>query len=299
MALQQGLILNGQEVVNSPVVSGDTTHGSISPTIHSSGNQILSIYGDGTGYVRIGSVGGASKPNVDFYVYGITEMYDVQYFISKSVHDAYIESNVLGASNGFIFTISTVGAAWNKISSSYEQMVHAIGSLIGRQFIICDYASRDQDFDHTPQTNPTLYIQSATEPDTNNTQWLSLIHNQTNAVIATGLGDMILDPVSEITEVCGTGLKTKEYNAVVNDDATISLPTTTTGWGEVMIGDNQEFANFRWTSDAVVTLGNEATTNVVTTDTDTNLCIFDGGSSVSIRNRLGSNLTVRYVIHYS
>jgi hypothetical protein len=65
-----------------------------------------------------------------------------------------------------------------------------------------------------------------------------------------------------------------------------------------MIGDNQEFARFRWTAAAVVTL-DESTANVITSDTDLNLCIFDGGTSVSIRNRLGANLVVRYVIHYS
>jgi hypothetical protein len=111
-------------------------------------------------------------------------------------------------------------------------------------------------------------------------------------------GDIILDPVTEITEVCGVGLKTKEYNATVNDDVKIALPASTTGWGTVMIGDNQEFARFRWTSQAVVTL-DESTANVIASDTDLYLCIFDDGLNVSIRNRLGANLVVRYVIHYS
>jgi hypothetical protein len=114
----------------------------------------------------------------------------------------------------------------------------------------------------------------------------------------TKTGDIVLDPSTEITEVCGVGLKTKEYNATVNDGVTISLPTNTIGWGTVMIGDNREFAQFRWTSAAVVTL-DEATVNVANADTAGNLCIFDGGASVSIRNRLGVNLVVRYVIHYS
>jgi hypothetical protein len=41
------------------------------------------------------------------------------------------------------------------------------------------------DFAHAAQTNPTLYIQSATQSAT---QWLSLAHNQTNAVYNTGIG---------------------------------------------------------------------------------------------------------------
>jgi hypothetical protein len=170
---------------------------------------------------------------------------------------------------------------------------------VHRNLVIGDVATGlGKNFDHALSANPTLFIHSVTDPDVNNTQWVSLTHNQTNGVIATGLGDIILDPISEITEVCGVGLKTKEYNATVNDDVKIALPASTTGWGTVMIGDNQEFARFRWTSQAVVTL-DESTANVIASDTDLYLCIFDDGLNVSIRNRLGANLVVRYVIHYS
>jgi hypothetical protein len=111
-------------------------------------------------------------------------------------------------------------------------------------------------------------------------------------------GDLILDPITEITEVCGVGLKTKEFNATLNDDATISLPAGT-GWGTFMIGDNQEYARVRWTSAGVVTL-DEGTANVATADTDAFFCIYDGGGvTVTVKNRLGANLTLRGAIHYS
>jgi hypothetical protein len=167
-----------------------------------------------------------------------------------------------------------------------------------RIVMISDYADRGSNPGIAAQANPTLIIQSANAPAAQPTENVRISHNQTNGVITTAKGDMILDPATEITEVCGVGLKTKEYNATVNDDATISLPANSIGWGTIMIGDNQEFARFRWTAAAVVTL-DESTANVITSDTDLNLCIFDGGTSVSIRNRLGANLVVRYVIHYS
>ena len=55
--------------------------------------------------------------------------------------------------------------------------------------ILTTYTNYNKDHDHdTLSTNPTLFIHSATNPDTNNTQWLSLTHDQTNGVINTGSG---------------------------------------------------------------------------------------------------------------
>jgi hypothetical protein len=275
-------------------VIGNITMGSILPIIESSGNQILSIRGNGAGFVRIG--GSAS-------VRGLNTNDSLVVGNALEVH-GYLYSNGIiqfdggAVYNGCFWVAGGVGVAWLYNSPSQQQMAFGLTTNCGNQFVIGSYPEFLNDYDHVPQTNPTLYVQSVTDPNTNNTQWVSITHNQTNAVIATGLGDVILDPISEITEVCGVGLKTKEYNATVNDEATISLPANTIGWGTVMAGDNQEFSRFRWTSAAVVTV-DESTANVATTDLDTNLCIFDGGTSVSIRNRLGSNLTIRYVIHYS
>jgi hypothetical protein len=234
-----------------------------------------------------------------FYVTGITEFNGTQYFISDTRHLSYSEYLVTNTSNGAIWSIGAIGKAWLKISSAYDQMTLGLasGAGSGHQFIICNYASQDKDYDHAPQADPTLFIHSATDPDVNNTQWMSLAHDQTNAIIATGLGDIILDPISEITEVCGVGLKTKEYNLTLNNGAKVNLPAGT-GWGTFMIGDNQEYARIRWTAAAVVTL-DEGTANVATADTPAFFCLYDDVATVAIKNNLGVNLTLRYVIHYS
>jgi hypothetical protein len=182
-------------------------------------------------------------------------------------------------------------------NAAQTQITFSFGSSHNRSMVICDSALYTKNYDHALQTNPTLFIHSATDPDVNNTQWLSLVHNQTNAVIATGLGDIILDPISEITEVCGVGLKTKEYNLTLNNGAKVNLPAGT-GWGTFMIGDNQEYARIRWTAAAVVTL-DEGTANVAIADTPAFFCLYDDVATVAIKNNLGVNLTLRYVIHYS
>jgi hypothetical protein len=172
-----------------------------------------------------------------------------------------------------------------------------VGANSLQQLILTNSSNIDKNHDHAAPVNPTLFIHSVVDPDVDNTQWISTSHNQTNAVIATGAGDLILDPITEITEVCGVGLKTKEYNLTLNNGAKVNLPAGT-GWGTFMIGDNQEYARIRWTAAAVVTL-DEGTANVAIADTPAFFCLYDDVATVAIKNNLGVNLTLRYVIHYS
>jgi hypothetical protein len=81
------------------------------------------------------------------------------------------------------------------------------------------------------------------------------------------------------------------------DEAFIDLPDATCGWGYVMVGDNEEFARFRWSTSGEVFL-DENTANVVDSDTDTKFCIFDNGTSVRVKNRLGSSKLLKYLINY-
>lgn len=82
------------------------------------------------------------------------------------------------------------------------------------------------------------------------------------------------------------------------DDEEISLVSGVAGYGHCMIGDNQEWTQFRFTSAGVVTLLNE-TGNVVNTDTDAKLCIYDAGANVNIKNRLAGTLNLRYSVKYN
>jgi len=92
-------------------------------------------------------------------------------------------------------------------------------------------------------------------------------------------------------------LTTKKSSESVVDDGTITLPNATSGWGEVFVGDNEERARFSWTTAGVVTLM-ENTANVIATDTDTNFCIFQSGTQVVLRNRLGSTKVVKHLVNY-
>lgn len=82
------------------------------------------------------------------------------------------------------------------------------------------------------------------------------------------------------------------------DDAIITLDTAKTGRGWAMAGDNEEYIEFRFTAAGVVTvISNSA--NAINTDTDGCLCVYDAGTGIAIKNRLGATKVIRYVVQYS
>ena len=86
--------------------------------------------------------------------------------------------------------------------------------------------------------------------------------------------------------------------ASVADEASITLDTGKTGWGTAMAGDNEEIINFRFTAAGVVTIISNSA-NAINTDTDGNLCVYDAGAGIAIKNRLGATKNIRYIVNYS
>jgi len=54
--------------------------------------------------------------------------------------------------------------------------------------LIVNQTYQNRDFDAGAESNPTIKIFSATDPNSDNTQWVSLSHNQTDASINWGTG---------------------------------------------------------------------------------------------------------------
>ncbi len=102
--------------------------------------------------------------------------------------------------------------------------------------------------------------------------------------------------VGSYVEVGGVEIYALKQNLL--DDGSIVLPTATCGFGTAQIGDSQEYTQFYWTTAGVVTLVNN-TANVVNTDTDAKFCIFDSGTTVTIRNRLAATLFLRVNLTFS
>ncbi len=72
----------------------------------------------------------------------------------------------------------------------FDQELFAINDAVGNQIVIINANNNAKDHDHPFQTNPTLYIHSDTNPDTDNSQWVSLTHDKTDAFIGVGNGSL-------------------------------------------------------------------------------------------------------------
>jgi len=178
-------------------------------------NTSLVLSGNGTGLVKVGTcTATAGNSNDDLCVGGITELKGSTY-IGNTFFQAAVVSPY-----GYSFSGNSDTSGRIVPNSAFGQVTLTPGTTSnGNQFVIG--ATALQDFDHAAQTNPTLYIHSATAPDTLNTEWLSLAHDQTNAVIDSGKGQV------SINGVTGVNLKhngTTALNVVNNGSYTTLMP---------------------------------------------------------------------------
>jgi hypothetical protein len=120
------------------------------------------------------------------------------------------------------------------------------------------------------------------------------VHNVRNA---SGTSKVSLSAVGD-GHIENSGLTRKAKSADLADDAEFVLDASVTGFGFAQAGDNEEWALFGFTSAGVVNLI-QASANTVTTDTDTKFCIYQSGTSVAIKNRLGAQKKVQYEINFS
>jgi len=130
--------------------------------------------------------------------------------------------------------------------------------------------------------------------------------------VATGLGDLYVTNAIEVkgdvltndgtnsAGVVATGSKKTLYTTPVSlgDEAAFLLPDASTGRGWFLVGDNEEYFEITWKSDGTFTFWQQSGT-VVGTDTDTKFCVIDGGTQISIKNRLGAAKEVVFNYDYT
>ena len=113
-----------------------------------------------------------------------------------------------------------------KPDTTYDQLLLGLTSNIGNQLVVTSIANIANDHDHVTQTNPTLYIHSATSPDSDNTQWLSLTHDQTDGYIAAGKGNIKLGNALDLNTHAISGVTTLGMTddlAILADDKSLIL----------------------------------------------------------------------------
>lgn len=80
----------------------------------------------------------------------------------------------------------------------------------------------------------------------------------------------------------------------VVDDGSIDLPDSVSGFVFITFDNGAEWVFCSITDAAVVSLIQKSS-NVVNTDTDNKYCIFDNGTTVRVRNRIGTEKNVKIV----
>lgn len=89
-----------------------------------------------------------------------------------------------------------------------------------------------------------------------------------------------------------------DYAGNLADDSILTLPASTQGgWGKVTLSNGSYWGHFEFTNTAIVTIS-YSSASVINSDTDGNWCIIDGGSTVQIKNRLGSTQNINVIVFY-
>lgn len=106
---------------------------------------------------------------------------------------------------------------------------------------------------------------------------------------------------SAITAVTDLRYETRfVHKALVADDGTFDLPDATFGHGQVSATDNGGNTESMFfvveTSGAVTKIS--GTTNTAGSDSDGNLCVYDGGTAATVKNRLAAARTVLVTYWY-
>ena len=169
---------------------------------------VKGIYGSGSA-LRIGN-GSPTRGLVsqnDLFVTGKLEVDGYTNFDSAT----YFYSSLIATANLYIGGSSNT---FPRLEFSTAQTPDALtlgaGSL-SNSIIISEVADMITDFAHALQTNPTIFIQSADATDI--TQWISFAHDQTDATINWGTGNLNLEGATHT----GTG------DVAINGYVTISV----------------------------------------------------------------------------
>lgn len=185
------------QIGNLTVTGVFTFSGTMGSDLDMAGYDLLRvdhIFGDTNLPVNIGDAGSTSHTltaDDDLFVSGKIEVDGAAYFDGN-----YFLNGAAGGRARLLLThADAAGLAIYSDSASDQGFIGLSELHAGRQLIISDYSWRERNFDHATQTNPTLYVHSATDPDSDNTEWLSLAFDPTlpGAVVATGKGTVRID----------------------------------------------------------------------------------------------------------
>jgi len=142
--------------------------------------------------IQIGDAGTTShtfNTNDDLFVSGRLEV-DGRAYFDGNVY--FGTDTIVNANRSFFVGGHGALAAVHRGDVTFDQYIIALGADIGTQIVITDGPNILSDHDHADQANPTMFVHSATDPDSANDEWISICHDVNDGVIAVGSGTLNL-----------------------------------------------------------------------------------------------------------
>ncbi|MFC1632441.1 beta strand repeat-containing protein [Candidatus Omnitrophota bacterium] len=172
-----------EETSDEDIIRFDTAGNQVA-SIDATGDAIFQTSTDSTtGFQILDADGGTPILNVD------TTNERVGIGTVPSTYDLDVNGHIRVAGGGSLFFGGSANTqAKIRPHTPHSQLAFAVGTLYNNAFVFTDMINANNNHDHAQQTNPTIFIHSATDPDSDNTQWMSLAHDQTNAVFGLGTG---------------------------------------------------------------------------------------------------------------
>ncbi len=169
--------------------------------LYQSANSVLSYVADGrhefTGkvYVGSGTPGHINAATGNLYVADRFEVDGAAYFDDQTYFYGLMDCRNQDIMH---FFGATFGGLYRVADDGLHFYVYAgAGSAQNRNLIICDYAARADDYDHSAlSANPHLFVHSLTRSASETDEWISFSHNVTNGVIALGSGMFYIGPTA-------------------------------------------------------------------------------------------------------
>jgi hypothetical protein len=174
-------------------------------SIITTGNGNLTLLPNGTGITIIGDAGATShtlNTNDDLFVSGRLEVDGTAYF-DGSVRLA--NSTIVNAGQSLFFGSTANTAALINADVARGQLVLATGTDYGQQLVLGTYGNVGSNYDHTETANPTLYVHSATDPDTDNTEFATVKWDECSIAGDNGSYFGLHSITEEVTIAVGTG----------------------------------------------------------------------------------------------
>ena len=177
-----------------------------------------------------------------------------------------------GSNAGINFRDSTAGAARASFhyQPSFDRVMLGLSKISADySFIVANQDNTAQNFDHGEQNNPTLFMQSRSAPNTNNTLWGGIYHDTNGFIMASGNGGIAFEThngsalTTDLTTKMiltekgnlGIGTTIPDYLLTINGNAGITSGINITNLGTANYGLDMRNSDLSGSTDYYMLLG--------------------------------------------